>query len=102
MRSQFVNEDDGDERDKFPCASLQNLLLVGFEGWFCIPAGSSPYIRRAISCNLFSLEQSRFVDLTVAEHHPDSTLESNVLNFEFCQLLLRRMNAFPRQFCRVA
>ena len=70
------------------------VLLVGFEEWFNIPAGSLPYIRRVISCILFSLDQSRVVDLTVAEHHPDSILESNVLDFEFSQLLLRRVNDF--------
>ena len=41
------------------------VLLVGFEEWFCIPAGSLPYIRRVISCILFSLEQNQVVDLTV-------------------------------------
>ena len=44
------------------------VLLVGFEERFCITAGSLPYI----SCSLFSLEQSRVVDLTVAENHSDS------------------------------
>ena len=29
------------------------VLLVGFEDWFYIPAGSLPYIRRVISCILF-------------------------------------------------
>ena len=43
------------------------VLLVGFEEWCYIPAGSLPHIRRVISCILFSLEQSRVVDLTVAE-----------------------------------
>ena len=62
---------------------LSFVLLVGFEDWFYIPAGSLPYVRRVIFCILFSFEQSRVVDLTVAEHHPDSILESNVLSFEF-------------------
>ena len=78
------------------------VLLVGFEEWLHIPAGRLPCIRRVVSCTLFSLEHSRVVDLTVAEHHPGSILESNVLNFEFSQLLLRRMNDFPRQFCQTA
>ena len=77
------------------------VLLVGFREWFYIPAGSLPKIRRVISCILFSLEQSQVVDLTVAEHHPDSILESNVLNFEFSQLLSRRMNDFPGQICQI-
>ena len=78
------------------------VLLVGFEEWFYFPAGSLPYIRRVLSCSFFSLEQSRVVDLTVAEHHPDSILESNVLSFELSQLFLRRMNDFTRQFCQMA
>ena len=77
------------------------VLLVGFEEWFYTLAGSLPENRRVISCILFSLEQSRVVDLTVAEHHPDSILESNVLSFEFSQLLSRRMYAFPRQFFQI-
>ena len=81
---------------------LSFVLLVGFENWCYIPAGSLPYIRRVNCCILFSFEQSRVVDLTVAEHHPDSILESNVLSFEFSQLLLRRMSDFPRQFCQIA
>ena len=75
------------------------VLLVGCEEWFHFPAGSLTYIRRVISCILFSLERSRVVDLMVAEHHPDLILKSNVLNFEFSQLLLRRMNDSPRHFC---
>ena len=63
------------------------VLLVGFEEWFYIPAGSLPDIRRVISCILFSLEQTRVVDVTFAEDHPDSISESNVLSFEFSQLL---------------
>ena len=63
------------------------FLLAGFEKWFYISANSLPYIRRVISCILFSLEQSRVVDLTVAEDHPDSISESNVLSDEFAQLL---------------
>ena len=78
------------------------VLLAGFEEWFYIPAGSLPYIRCVISRILFSLEQSRVVDLTVAEHHPDSILESNVLNLELSQLLLRRMQDCPRHFCQIA
>ena len=78
------------------------VLLDGFEEWFKIPAGSLSFNRHVISCILFSLEQSRVVDFTVAEHHPDSILESNVQNFEFSQLLLRRMNDFPRPFCQTA
>ena len=76
------------------------VVLVGFQEWFYIPAGSLPYIRRVNSCILFSLEQSRVVDFMVAENHPDSMSESNVLSFEFSQLLLRRMNDCPRQFCQ--
>ena len=64
------------------------VLLVGCEEWFSIPAGSLPHIRRVISCILFPLEQSRVVDLPVAEHHPDSILEPYVLNVELSQLLL--------------
>ena len=59
------------------------------------------FIRRVISCILFSLEQSWVVDLTVAEHHPDLILEPNVLNFEFSQLLLRRISDSSRQFCHM-
>ena len=77
------------------------VLLVGCEEWFYLPVGSLPYIRRVISCILFLLEQSRVVDLTVAEHHPDLVLESNVQNFEFSQLLLRRMNDSPKRFCHI-
>ena len=77
------------------------VLLVGCEEWFYLPVGSLPKIRRVISCILFLLEQSRVVNLTVAEHHPDVILESNVLNFEFSQLLLRRMNDSPKRFCRI-
>ena len=57
------------------------VLLVGIEEWLYIPAGSFPYISRVIS-------------LAVAEHPPGSILESSVLNFEFSQLLLRRMHDF--------
>ena len=64
---------------------LFSALLAGFEECFYIPAGS-PYVRRVISCILFSLEQSRIVDLTAAEDHPDSISESNVLSDEFAQL----------------
>ena len=78
------------------------VSLLGFEEWFYIPAGSLTYIPRVISCILFSLEKKRVFDLTVAEHHPDSILESNVLSFEFSQLLLRRMIDFSRQFCQIA
>ena len=59
------------------------VFLVGFEEWFCVFVGSLPEIRRVISCILFSLEQSRVVDLRIAEHHPDSILKSNDQNFEF-------------------
>ena len=117
----FVDEDDGDEspalverssspfEDRPHSRILQFLrtlllffvLLGGFKEWFYISAGSLPYIRRVISCILFSLEQSRVDDLTVAEHHPDSILEPNVLSFELSQLLSRRMNDFPRQFCQI-
>ena len=69
---------------------------------FFFPAESLPYIRRAISCILFSLEQSRVVDLTVAEDPPDSILESSVPGVDFSQLSSRRMNDFPRQFCQIA
>ena len=55
-----------------------------------------------VPCHMFVVWQSRVVDSTVAEHHPDSILESNVLNFDFSQPLLRRMNDFPRQFCHIA
>ena len=54
------------------------------------------------SLAFFSLEQSRVVDLTVAEHHPDSISESNVLNFEFSRLLSQRIHDFPRQFWQIA
>ena len=70
------------------------VLHVGVEKWLYVLAGSLPYTRRVSSCILFALEQSRVVDLTVAEHHPESILESNVQSFEFSQLLLRRMNDF--------
>ena len=63
------------------------VSLAGFEEWFYIPAGSLPYIRRVMYCILFSLEQSRVVESTVAEDHPDSIWESNVLSDEFSQLL---------------
>ena len=77
------------------------VSLVGFEEWFYIPARPLPYIRRVISCILFSLEQSRIVDLTVAEDHPDSILESNVLSDEFAQLLSQCIYDFPMQFCQI-
>ena len=64
------------------------VLLAGFEEWFFVPAGSLPYIRRVISCILFSLEQSRVVDLTVAEDHPHSISESNVLSDEIRSALV--------------
>ena len=77
-----MDENDGDESDRFPRAGLRNLqpvrgstaqsyssilrtvvlffvLLDGFEEWFKIPAGSLSFIRHVISCILFSLEQSR-------------------------------------------
>ena len=57
-------------------------------------------IRRVISCILFSIEQSRVVDLTVAEVHPDLISESNVLSDEFAQLLTQCICDFPRQFCQ--
>ena len=60
-----------------------------------------PYIRRVICCILYSLEQSRVVDFTVAEDHPDSILESNVLGDEFAQLLSQRIYDFPKQFCQI-
>ena len=75
-------------------------LLAGFEEWFYIPAGSLPHIRRVISCILFSFERSRVVELTVAEDHPDSISESNVLSDEFAQLLSQYMYDFPKQFCQ--
>ena len=78
------------------------VSLVGFEEWFYIPAGSLPYVRRVISCIIFSLVQIRVIDLSVSEHHPDSILESIVLSFEFSQLLLRRIYDFPRPFCQIA
>ena len=64
------------------------VLLAGFGEWFYIPAGSLPIIRRVISCILSALEQSRVLDLTVAEDHPDSILEPNVLSDEFAQLFV--------------
>ena len=70
------------------------VLLAGFEEWFYLPAGFLPHIRRVISCILFSLEQSRVVDLTVADNHPDSILECNVLSDEFAQLLSQRIYDF--------
>ena len=78
------------------------VFFVGCDRWFCIPVGSLPCIRRLISCILCSLGQSRVVDLMVAEHHPDSILGSNVLKFEVSQLLLRRLNDSPQQFCHIA
>ena len=111
LRSQFVDEDDASLLNSSPFEDrllqfLRTLVLlvslVGFEDWFYIPAGTLPFIRRVISCILFSREQTRVVVLTVAEHHPDSILESNVLNFDFSQLLFRRMNDLPRQFCQIA
>ena len=68
------------------------VLLVDCEEWFCNLVESLPCVRRAISCILFSLERSRVVDFTDAEHRPDLILESNVLSFEFSPLLLRRVN----------
>ena len=68
------------------------VLLVDCEEWFCNLVESLPCVRRAISCTLFSLERSRVVDFTYAEHRPDLILESNVLSFEFSPLLLRRVN----------
>ena len=113
LRSQFVDEGDGDEGDRFPCASLKKktsslfedrlhsrilqflrtlvlifVLLVGFEERSCIPAGSLPYIRRVICRNLFSLEQRRVVDLRVAEHHPDSILEIQCSQFRILPALV--------------
>ena len=76
-------------------------LLAGFEAWFYISAGSLPYIRRVISCILFSLEQRRVVALTAAEDHPDSISESNVLSDEFAQLSSQCKNDFPRQLCQI-
>ena len=58
-----------------------------------------PCHKCVISCILFSLEQSRVVDLTVAEDHPDSISESNVLSDEFAQLLSQCIHDFPKQFC---
>ena len=91
--------------DRLNSISLQFLrTLVLF---FVLLAGFSCWVfAKNSSCNLlhslFSLEQSRVVDLTVAEDHPDSILESNVLSFEVSQLLLRRMSDFSRQFCQIA
>ena len=108
-----MDEDDGDEGDKFPRAGLKNLhpvrgstaffaLLAGFEEWFKIPDGSLPYIRRVLSCIIFSLEQSRVVDLTAAENHPGSISESNVLSDEFANLWSQCIHDFPKQFCQIA
>ena len=125
LRSQFVDDDDGDEGDRFPRAGLRTssafeerlrsrnlqvlrtvilffVLLAGFEEWFYIPAGSLPYIRRVISCILFPLKQSRVVDLTAAEDHPDSILDFNVLSDEFAQLLSQCIYDFPKRFCQIA
>ena len=85
--------------NSFRTVVLFFVLLVDFEEGFSVPAGSWPYIRRVNSCIVSSLEQSRVVDLTVAEDHPDSILESNVLSVEFSRLLSRRIADFPRQFC---
>ena len=41
------------------------VLLAGTEGWFYIPAGPLPHVRRVVSRILFSLEQSRVVDFMV-------------------------------------
>ena len=63
------------------------ILLVGCEEWFFVPVGSLPFIRRVIY---------------IAFSSPDSMLESNVLNFEFTQLLLRRVDDCPRHLCHTA
>ena len=86
----IVNEDDGDEGT----VVLVSVLLVGFEEWFYITAGSLPYIRHIICFCILSLEQGRVVDLSVAEDHPDSILESIVLSVDFFQLLSRRIYDF--------
>ena len=81
--------------------SLQTLvlfavLLVDCEEWFCSLLGSLPSARHAIVCILFSLEQNQVVDLMVVEHRLDSIWGSNVSNFDFWQILLRRMNDPPK------
>ena len=40
------------------------ILLVDCEGWFCTLLGSLTGSRHAIVCILFSLEESRVVDLS--------------------------------------
>ena len=50
----------------------------------------------------FRMSKTRSSILTVAEDHPDSILESNVLSDEFSQLLSRRIYDFPRHFCQIA
>ena len=47
-------------------------LSVDCEEWFHRLDESLPYVRRAISCILFSLEQSQVVDVMVAELLLDS------------------------------
>ena len=69
------------------------VLHVDCEEWFCSLAGSLPGARRAIVCILFLLGQSQVVDCVVAEV---------VLMLRFSQLLLRRRNVSPRQFCHMA
>ena len=107
-----MDEDDVDEGDRFSRARLQNLQPVGGstqKSYSSIPSNGCSFLcltcwlRGTVlhscwvlaiysHCILFSLEQSRVVDLTVAEHHPDLILEPNVLSFEFSQLSSRRVN----------
>ena len=106
----FVDEDDGDEGDKFPCAvfflNIQSVRESTAQSYSSIPSNarsffcltcwlrrmvlyscwSLPYIRHVISCILFSLEQSRIVHKRLPRHHPDSIFQTNVPNFEFSQL----------------
>ena len=79
------------------------VLLVGFEEWFYIPAESLPYIRRAISCILFSLEQSRALVLTVAEHHPDSIFRIQCYEFRIISALVATYEVILEgNFCQIA
>ena len=48
------------------------VLLVVCEERFYVFVEYLPYVRRVISCILFSLEQSQVVELTVVEHCLDS------------------------------
>ena len=100
--SRFEDRLDSHIRRFLQMLVLFAVLLVDCEEWFYILVESLPYVRRAISCILFSLQQNQVVDFTVVEHRLDSILESNASSFEFSQFLSRRINDSPKQFCHVA